>query len=108
MSGYALHPEAFTDIDEIWGYIAGDNVDAADRVIADIFAALRTLVASPHIGHRRPDLTARPLRFHVVRDEYLIAYAPDESPLWVVAVLHGRRNPRVMAAILRGREGPAR
>jgi hypothetical protein len=38
-----------------------------------------------------------------VRD-YLIAYAPDESPLWVVAVLHGRRNPRVMAAILLGRE----
>jgi hypothetical protein len=26
------------------------------------------------------------------------------EPLWVVAVMHGRRNPRVMAAILRGRE----
>jgi len=24
--------------------------------------------------------------FHPVRDEYLIAYAPDEIPLWVVAV----------------------
>lgn len=108
MSGYVLHPEAFADIDEIWEYIADNNIDAADRVVADIFAALRTLVASPHIGRRRPDLTARPLRFHVVRDEYLIAYAPDERPLWVVAVLHGRRNPRVMAAILRGREEEAR
>jgi hypothetical protein len=48
------------------------------------------------------------LRFHVVRDQYLIAYAPDEIPLWVVAVLHGRRNPRVMAAILRRREEGAR
>jgi hypothetical protein len=38
-----------------------------------------------------------------VRD-YLIAYAPDEKPQWVVAVIHGSRNPRVMAAILRGRE----
>ena len=85
MSGYALHPEAFADIDEIWEYTAEHNIDGADRVVADIFAALRTLVASPHIGHRRPDLTARPLRFHVVRDEYLIAYAPDESPLWVLA-----------------------
>ena len=108
MNRYALHPEAFTDIDEIWEYIAEDNIDAADGVVDDIFAALRTLVAAPHIGHRRPDLTARPLRFHVVRDQYLIAYAPDESPLWVVAVLHGRRNPRVMAAILRGREEGAR
>ena len=38
-----------------------------------------------------------------VRD-YLIAYAPDEKPLWVIAVMHGHRSPRVMAAILRGRE----
>jgi toxin ParE1/3/4 len=103
VSGYAFHPEAFTDLDQIWEYIAERNLDAADRVIADIFDALRTLVASPHIGRRRPDLTSRPLRFKLVRD-YLIAYAPDESPLWVVAVLHARRNPRVMAAILRGRE----
>jgi hypothetical protein len=36
--------------------------------------------------------------------EYLIAYVPDEKPLWVIAVMHGHRNPRVMAAILRGRE----
>jgi len=31
----------------------------------------------------------------------------DKTPLWVVAVIHGRRSPRVMAAILRGREGSA-
>ena len=107
MSGYAFHPEAFTDLDQIWEDIAEDNIDAADRVIADISATLHTLAASPNIGHRRPDLTARLLRFHVVR-EYLIAYAPDESPLWIVAVVHGRRNPRVLAAILRDREGETR
>ena len=104
MSSYALHPDAFADLDEIWEYIAEGNIDAADGVVDDIFAALRALVAAPHIGHRRPDLTARPLRFHVVRDAYLIAYAPDESPLWVVAVFHGRRNPRLMAAVLRDRK----
>jgi plasmid stabilization system protein ParE len=68
MSGYAFHPEAFTDLDQIWEYITARNLDAADRVIADIFDALRTLVASPHIGPRRPDLTSRPLRFKLVRD----------------------------------------
>jgi hypothetical protein len=41
-------------------------------------------------------------RFIVVR-EYLIAYAPEDNPHWVVAVMHGRRSSRVMAAILRGR-----
>ena len=56
-----------------------------------------------HLTEHRTDLTSRPLRFWLVRD-YLIAYAPDEKQLWVFAVLHGSRNPRVMAAILRGRE----
>ena len=86
MSDYAFHPDAFADLAEIWEYIAEDNIDAADRVLADIHTVLRTLASSPHIGHRRSDLTARPLRFLVARDEYLIAYAPDEKPLWVVGI----------------------
>jgi plasmid stabilization system protein ParE len=104
MTGYALHPEARSDLDEIWEYIRADSVDAADRVVNEILTAIRALVPFPHTGHRRPDLTSRPLRFITVRD-YLIAYAPDEKPLWVVAVMHGQRSPRVMAAILRSREG---
>jgi toxin ParE1/3/4 len=105
MTGYDFHPEADTDLDEIWEYeyIAADNASAADRVIVDIRRALDNLVPFPHQGHRRPDLTNRPLRFKRVRD-YLIAYAPDEEPLWVIAVMHGRRSPQVMAAILRSRE----
>ena len=69
----------------------------------EILSRIRAVVPFPNQGHQRPDLTGRPLRFIVVR-EYLIAYAPEEKPLWVVAVMHGRRSPRVMAAILRGRE----
>ena len=61
-----------------------------------------SIVPFPEQGHKRPDLTSKPLRFILVR-EYLIAYAPDEKPLWVVAVMHGRRSPRILAAILRGR-----
>ena len=102
-SGYALHPEAVGDIDDIWEFIAQDNQDAADRVIVEMYAALDLLSASPHLGHRRSDLTFRPLRFWRVRN-YLIAYAPDEHPLWVIAVIHGRRSSRFMAAILRRRE----
>ena len=102
MTGYDFHPEAALDLDEIWDFIAEDSLDAADQVIADILASLDALVALPNQGHKRPDLTSRPLRFILAHD-YLIAYSPDEKPLWIVAVLHGRRNPRVMAAILRGR-----
>jgi antitoxin ParD1/3/4/toxin ParE1/3/4 len=53
MSGYAFHPDAFADLDEIWEYIAQDNVDAADRVLADIHSTLTLLAGSPQIGHRR-------------------------------------------------------
>ena len=101
--GFELHPEAAQDILDIWEFIADENVNAAGRVRVDILEAIRALVPFPHIGHRRQDLTSRPLRFHPARN-YLIAYAPDERPLWVIAVLHGHRSPRVMAAILRGRE----
>jgi toxin ParE1/3/4 len=102
MTGWASHPEALLDLDEIWDYIAEDNLDAADRVITDILSGINAFVPFPDQGHRRRDLTSRALRFISVH-QYLIAYAPDEKPLWVIAVMHGRRSPRVMAAILRGR-----
>lgn len=102
MNEFAFHPEAEVDLIEIWDFIAEDSVDAADRVRDDIFAAIRRLVRTPNQGHRRDDLTSRPLRFWRVYD-YLIAYAP-EKPLLVLAVFHGRRNPRILAGILRGRE----
>ncbi len=48
MSGYAFHPDAVADLDEIWEYIARDNVDAADRVLADIHSTL-----TMRLRHRR-------------------------------------------------------
>jgi len=102
MSGFVLHPDALADLDEIWEFIAADNLGAADGVLEEIYEAIRALVPFPQVGHGRTDLASRPLRFQPVRD-FLIAYAPDEKPLLVIAVLHGRRNPRVIAAILRER-----
>lgn len=102
MSKFVLHPEAYADLDEIWEYIAPDSIDTADRVLNEIYQSITSLVRFPHQGHSRPDLTSRPLRFQVVRD-YVIAYAPDEKPLAVIAILHGRRSPRVLAAILNRR-----
>jgi plasmid stabilization system protein ParE len=102
MSGFVLHPQAHADLDEIWEYIASDSLDAADRTREEIYEAIQSIVPFPYIGHSRPDLTSKPLRFQSLR-EYVIAYAPDEKPLAVIAVLHGRRSPRVIAAILRSR-----
>lgn len=101
--GFELHPGAAQDITEIWQFIAEDSLDAATSFRESILEAIRNLAAFPYQGHRRSDLTSRSLRFQRIRD-YLIAYAPDEKPLLVIAVIHGRRNPRIVAAVLRERE----
>jgi plasmid stabilization system protein ParE len=50
MTGYEFHPDALADLDEIWGYIRADNLDAADRTIADILVAVLNLPAFPPRG----------------------------------------------------------
>lgn len=74
MSGVLLHPDAITDIEEIWEFIAADNLDAADNFLQEIYEAIQALVSFPYLGHGRPDLTSKPLRFQIVR-ELLIAYS---------------------------------
>src|ERR1700733_12956335 len=101
--GFALHPLAAQDITDIWEYIAKDNPLAARRVREELLNEIRSVLPFPPSGYRRPNLTSRPLRFKPVR-EYVIAYAPDKKPLWVIAVFHGRRDPLVIAAMLRDRE----
>ena len=100
---FVLHPEAARDIEEIWEYIAQDSVTAAGRVREDILEAIREIGRFPRQGYRRADLTSRAIRFSVAGN-YLIAYAPEEQPLLVLAVVDGRRSPRVIAAMLRSRK----
>lgn len=50
MITYDFHPEVRFDLDEIWEFIGSDNPDAADRVIAEIVAAIDALVPFPGQG----------------------------------------------------------
>jgi plasmid stabilization system protein ParE len=70
MSGFVLHPAAFTDLTEIWEFIAPDNLSAADRILKEILEAIRALLSFPHAGHSRPDLTSLPIRHEEVRPRY--------------------------------------
>jgi toxin ParE1/3/4 len=103
MSGFVFHPAALNDLNEIWEFIAADNIDAADRFIAEIRDSIVKLADFPNMGFRREELSSASLRFHPVRD-FLIAYAPDETPLLILAILSARRNPRILAAALRHRQ----
>jgi plasmid stabilization system protein ParE len=55
MSGFVFHPNALEDLEEIQGYIAADSVEAADRVLEELYEAIKSLVPFPRIGHSRPD-----------------------------------------------------
>ena len=48
MTGYDFHPQARLDLDDIWDFIRAENLDAADRVIAEILSAIRALVPFPN------------------------------------------------------------
>jgi len=100
---YVLHPDVYSDLEEIDTYIGQFSPPAADRLLDELFEAFDMIGRFPHHGHRRPDLVGGALRFKVVGD-YLIAYSPKREPVWIAAVVDGRRSPRVIAAILRSRE----
>jgi plasmid stabilization system protein ParE len=88
---FSLQPGAAQDIIDIWEFILEDNPLAARRVREDILDAIRKLVPFPQQGRKRSDLTVKPLRFQTVRN-YIIAYAPDEKPLVVLARGHFARK----------------
>ena len=50
MSDYILGPDADLDLDNVWEYIARDNIDAADRWIGKLFDAFEVLGQTPRHG----------------------------------------------------------
>lgn len=73
MSQYVLSGEALLELDDIWGYIAQDDIEAADRWIAKLLDACEMLARNPRVGHARKDLTENSLLFWPV-GAYLIFY----------------------------------
>lgn len=91
MNEYALSVATEQDLDEIWEYIAQDNIDAADRWIEKLFDAFQSLAQAPGMGHTREDLTGAPVLFWPV-GAYLIVYRVQPAWVEVVAVTQGARD----------------
>ena len=93
MTGYVLSKDADLDLDEIWEYIAADDVDTADRWIGKLFNAFEALGKAPGVGHKREDFTAYPVLFWPVGN-YLIIYrfVSPSAPVEIVAVTQGSRD----------------
>ncbi len=97
MAGFALAPEACSDLSAIWSYYAAEvgDPDLADRTRDEIFDAIRGIAKTPGIGHLRKDLAERSLRFWCVRS-YLVVYQETGDRVEVVRVLHGARDVRAV------------
>ena len=94
-----LSPDVLQDLQDIWDFIAADNVAAADKLEDGFFEAFEQLAKLPRMGHTRSDLTERDVRFWPV-GSYLIVYRSIPSSLQIVAVLHGARD---VAEVIRRR-----
>jgi plasmid stabilization system protein ParE len=88
---FVLTPEARQDLLEIWNYIAEDNIDSADQVLARLYDAFTRLAQAPGMGHHREDLADSRHRFWTVYS-YVIAYRWDAVPLQIIAIVHGTRQ----------------
>jgi len=91
MNPYVLSVAAELDLDQIWEFIAQDNIDAADRWIDKLFDAFQSLAQLPGMGHRREDLTDFPILFWPV-GAYLVLYRVQTEWIEIVAITQGARD----------------
>jgi toxin ParE1/3/4 len=91
LSEFVLSIEASADLNEIWEYIAHDDIEAADGWIEKLFGAFESLARVPGMGHTRNDLTGHAVLFWPV-GAYLVIYRVTPERIEIVAVTQGARD----------------
>jgi len=93
-------PQAVRDIDDIWDWIAADNMPAADRMAARIAGATQRLADFPDSGTPRPELASDARS--IVVGSYLVLYRLGPDSVDILRVVHGARE--LTALLARGGE----
>jgi toxin ParE1/3/4 len=90
---HRLAPEAESDLDEIWYYLAKEsgNVQIADRLIDALAARFLVLGTHPHIGRRRDEDLRPGLRSFPV-GRYVIIYRLDGGDTLILRIFPGNRD----------------
>ena len=94
MNRVVISERARNDLEEVWHYIATDNVEAADSLVAGIEARFRVLADSPRLGRARDDIAVGFRYFPV--GSYLILYRIQPEGIGIVRVLHAARLLEVL------------
>ena len=90
MPSFRFLPSARDDLNEIWEYIAQDNLDAAERLVERIEELCELLATRPQLGRRREELAPGLRSFP--EGSYFIFYQPIPDGIEVVRVLHTSRD----------------
>jgi toxin ParE1/3/4 len=91
--GHCRTPEAESDLDDIWHYVAtrSGRVETADRLIDSIVDHILLLARFPNMGRARDEDLRPGLRSFPV-GQYVIIYRIQDGDVLVLRVLHGSRN----------------
>lgn len=90
MKSLIVSPSARANLREIWDYVAGENIEAADALLESFHEKFELLRATPGAGRQRDDLQEGLCSFPVGR--YMIFYRVAEDAVEIVRVLHGARD----------------
>ena len=82
-------PEARRQASDIWHYIAIDNPQAADRMVARLVAAVEKLGHFPHLG--RPGREGS-RELVVSGTPFIVAYRVEQEGIRIGTILHGAQR----------------
>ena len=91
MKKYVVTKRARKHIDEIWWYIAQDNLHAAEGWVETLEQTFERLGQAPGIGRVRIDLMPIPVQIWPF-GAYLVLYRTTRRGVEIVGVVHGSRN----------------
>jgi len=90
MSRFRISTQAARDIEDIWKYLAPNNLKAADTLFDTLRESFPKLAKFPQMGKLRGEL-APFLRSFPVKN-YLIFYRPIDEGIEIVRILHGSQD----------------
>ncbi|MBD2679667.1 MULTISPECIES: type II toxin-antitoxin system RelE/ParE family toxin [Nostoc] len=90
MSRFRISTQAAQDIENIWKYLAQNNLKAANQIFDTLRESFPKLAKFPQMGKQRSEL-APLLRSFPVKN-YLIFYRPIDEGIEIVRILHGSQD----------------
>ena len=90
MSRYRVDRDARADLEEIYDYVADENLAAADRLMDTFQEKFGLLAVHPLMGQTRPELAPNLHSFSV--GKYVVFYRPTDDGVEVARVIHSARD----------------